>query len=126
MATGQSGRIGASQASGAGRRRGAIVGSSGGGGRRGRIEGSSPGGASGRRGAIDGCSGDGGWRRGQRRHAVARCTQAIQGSYTGALPNLVVVRWLRQQPYLVDLRYIRLRDLLLVVRRAASRCGTIG
>jgi hypothetical protein len=62
----------------------------------------------------------------QRRHVVARCTLAIQGSYTGAIPNLVILRWLRRQPYLVDLRYIRRRDLLLVVRRAASRSGTIG
>jgi hypothetical protein len=62
----------------------------------------------------------------QRRHAVARCTRAIQGSYTGAIPNLVVLRWLRRQPYLVDLRYIRCWDLLVVVRRAASRSGTIG
>jgi hypothetical protein len=43
-----------------------------------------------------------------------------------ALPNLVVLRWLRWQPYLVDLRYIRRRDLLVVVRRAASRSGTVG
>jgi hypothetical protein len=62
----------------------------------------------------------------QRRHAVARCTRAIQGSYTGALPNLVVLQWLRRQPYLIDLRYIHRRDLLLVVRRAASRSGTLG
>jgi hypothetical protein len=62
----------------------------------------------------------------QRRHAVARCTRAIQGSYISALPNLVVLWWLRRQPYLVDLRYIRRRDLLLVVRRAASRSGTVG
>jgi hypothetical protein len=51
----------------------------------------------------------------QRRHAVARCTRAIQGSYTGAIPNLVVLRWLRRQPYLIDLRYIRRQYLLLVV-----------
>jgi hypothetical protein len=62
----------------------------------------------------------------QCRDAVARCTRAIQGSYTGALPNLVFLRWLRREPYLVDLRYIRRRDLLLVVRRAASRGGTVG
>jgi hypothetical protein len=62
----------------------------------------------------------------QRRHAVVRCTRAIQGSDTDALPNLVILRWLRRQPYLVDHRYIRRRDLLIVVRRAASRSGTVG
>jgi hypothetical protein len=59
MATTRSSRIGASQASGAGGRRGSIEGSSGRGGRRGRIEGSSRGSASGRRGGMDGCSDDG-------------------------------------------------------------------
>jgi hypothetical protein len=62
----------------------------------------------------------------QCRNPVARCTRAIQGSYTGALPNLVFLRWLRREPYLVDLRYIRRWDLLLIVRRAASRGGTVG
>jgi hypothetical protein len=51
--------------------------------------------------------------------------RAIQGSYTGVLPNHVVLRWLRRQPYVVDLQYIRRRDLFLVVRRAASRSGTV-
>jgi hypothetical protein len=70
---------------------------------------------------------DRGAASGPRRRAaqVEGGTRAIQGSYTGALPNLVVLRWLRRQPYLVDLRYIRRRDLLLVVRRAASRSGTV-
>jgi hypothetical protein len=40
----------------------------------------------------------------QRRHVVVRCTRAIQVSYTGAIHNLVVLRWLRWQPYLVNLR----------------------
>jgi hypothetical protein len=62
----------------------------------------------------------------QRYLAVARCTRAIQGSYTGSLPNLIVLWWLRRQPYLVDLQYIRRRDLLVVVRWAASRSGTVG
>jgi hypothetical protein len=64
--------------------------------------------------------------RPRRRHAVARCTRAIQGSYTSVIPNLVVLWWLRRQPYLVNLRYIRCRYILLVVRRDASRSGTIG
>jgi hypothetical protein len=34
--------------------------------------------------------------------------------------------FLRPEPYLVDLRFIQLRDLLLVVRRAASRGCTVG
>jgi hypothetical protein len=62
----------------------------------------------------------------QCRDAVARCTRAILGSYTDALPNLVFLRWLRREPYLVDLRFIRHRDLLLVIRRAASRGCTVG
>jgi hypothetical protein len=62
----------------------------------------------------------------QCRDAVAGCTRAIQGSYTDALPNLVFLRWLWREPYLVDLRFIQRRDLLLVVRRAASRSCTVG
>jgi hypothetical protein len=83
MASGRRGRIGASQASGAGGRRGAIAGSSSGARRRGRIEGSSRGSASGRRGAIDGCSGDGGWRRG---HNGAKQLRDARGRFKAPTP----------------------------------------
>jgi hypothetical protein len=125
MATGRSGRIGASQASGASRRRGTIEGSSSGGGRRCRIEGSSHGAQAvgGEPSMVAAATEDGGGAttppRSCAMHAGDSSLLHRRDPQPRCPPVATVATLPRQSPD------IHRRDLL-VVRRAASRSGTIG